>query len=173
MKLYYRAWRENHRIFTELRIGQKDDGIIMEGKARELLKAVYLKPLRDAEREMSSGRNSRISQILMSHSVFSDRDGHRLKEILSNANNDIEKYFVEEDGKVILQTIRNMLSVLNSQDGGHHGYLYGYDSQGKPLFRDCVITYEYKYCSYTCKYCGTKQSGSRHDHLVGTKHSVN
>ena len=26
---------------------------------------------------------------------------------------------------------------------------------------------------YTCKYCGTKQSGSRHDHLVGTKHSVN
>ncbi len=59
------------------------------------------------------------------------------------------------------------------QDGGHHGHLYGYDSQGKPLFRDCVITYEYKYCSYTCKYCGTKQSGSRHDHLVGTKHSVN
>ncbi len=65
-----------------------------------MLKAVYLKPLRDAEREMSSGRNSRISQILMSHSVFSDRDGHRLKEILSNANNDIEKYFVEEDGNI-------------------------------------------------------------------------
>ena len=51
LKLCYRAWRENHRIFTELRIRQKDDGIIMEGKARELLKAVYLKPLRDAERE--------------------------------------------------------------------------------------------------------------------------
>lgn len=58
----------------------------LEGKARELLKAVYLKPLRDAEREMSSGKNSRISQILMSHPVFNDRDGHRLKEILSNAN---------------------------------------------------------------------------------------
>ena len=82
-----------NRIFTELRIGQKDDGIIMEGKARELLKAVDLKPLRDAEREMSSGRNSRISQILMSHPVFSDRDGRRLKGILSNANNDIEKIF--------------------------------------------------------------------------------
>ena len=52
LKLYYRVWRENHRIFTELRIGQKDDGIIMEGKARELLKAIYLKLLRDAEREI-------------------------------------------------------------------------------------------------------------------------
>ena len=41
----------------------------------------------------------------MNHPVFSDRDGHRLKEIFSNANNGIEKYFIEEDGKVILQTI--------------------------------------------------------------------
>jgi len=48
-----------------------------------LLKAIYLKPLREAEREMSSGRSSRISQILMSHPVLSDRDCHRLKEILS------------------------------------------------------------------------------------------
>ncbi len=140
LKLYYRAWRENHRIFTELRIGQKDDGVIMEGKARELLKAVYLKPLRDAEREMSSGRNSRISQILMSHPVFSDRDGHRLKEILSNANNDIEKYFVEEDGKVILQTIRNTLSVLNSQDMSDEAKLETSDIQLKSILESLSLS---------------------------------
>ena len=140
LKLYFRAWKEKHRIFTELRIGQKDDGVIMEGKARELLKAVYLKPLRDAEREMSSGRNSRISQILMSHSVFSDRDGHRLKEILSNANNDIEKYFVEEDGKVILQTIRNMLSVLNSQDMSDEAKLETSDIQLKAILESLSLS---------------------------------
>ena len=140
LKLYFRAWKENHRIFTELRIGQKDDGVIMEGKARELLKAVYLKPLRDAEREMSSGRNSRISQILMSHSVFSDRDGHRLKEILSNANNDIEKYFVEEDGKVILQTIRNTLSVLNSQDMSDEAKLETSDIQLKAILESLSLS---------------------------------
>ena len=140
LKLYFRAWRENHRIFTELRIGQKDDGVIMEGKARELLKAVYLKPLRDAEREMSSGRNSRISQILMSHPVFSDRDGHRLKEILSNANNDIEKYFVEEDGKVILQTIRNTLSVLNSQDMSDEAKLETSDIQLKAILESLSLS---------------------------------
>ena len=140
LKLYFRAWKEKHRIFTELRIGQKDDGVIMEGKARELLKAVYLKPLRDAEREMSSGRNSRISQILMSHSVFSDRDGHRLKEILSNANNDIEKYFVEEDGKVILQTIRNTLSVLNSQDMSDEAKLETSDIQLKAILESLSLS---------------------------------
>lgn len=42
----------------------------LEGKVRELLKTVYLKPLRDAEREMNSGRSSRISQILLNHPVL-------------------------------------------------------------------------------------------------------
>ena len=112
----------------------------MEGKARELLKAVYLKPLRDAEREMSSGRNSRISQILMSHPVFSDRDGHRLKEILSNANNDIEKYFIEEDGKIILQTIRNTLSVLNSQDISDEAKLETLDIQLKAILESLSLS---------------------------------
>lgn len=49
LKLHYRAKKEGHRIFQELRAGNTDDGIVIEGKAREFLKAVYLKPLRDAE----------------------------------------------------------------------------------------------------------------------------
>ena len=65
LELHYRAWREGYKIFHELRVGDVDDGISIDGKARDLLKAVYLKPLRDAEREMSSGRSSRISQILL------------------------------------------------------------------------------------------------------------
>lgn len=52
MELHYRAWREGHKIYQELRVGDADDGISIDGKARDLLKAVYLKPLRDAEREI-------------------------------------------------------------------------------------------------------------------------
>ena len=70
LELHYRAWREGYKIFHELRVGDVDDGISIDGKARDLLKAVYLKPLRDAEREMSSGRSSRISQILLNHPIF-------------------------------------------------------------------------------------------------------
>ena len=61
LPLHFRAWKENNRIYTELRAGEVNDGVILDGKARELLKCVYLRPLMDAEREMSSGRNSRIS----------------------------------------------------------------------------------------------------------------
>lgn len=85
MHLYYKAWKEKNRIFSELRIGDAVDGVVMDGRARELLKAVYLKPLRDAEREMSSGRNSRISQILLGHPIFSKQDGHKLIDILNDA----------------------------------------------------------------------------------------
>ena len=116
--LHYRAWREGTRIFTELRAGESGDGVVLDGRVRELLKCVYLRPLRDAEREMSSGRNSRISQILFNHPIFKSKDGeeHRLIEILRTANADIEKYFTVQDGNVILSTIRETLASFNERD---------------------------------------------------------
>lgn len=116
LHLHYRAWKEGHRIFQELRVGNPDDSISIEGKARDLLRAVYLKPLRDAEREMSSGRGSRISQILLSHPSIKNKEKHRLLQIFRDANMSIDQYFTEdEDGKVILQTIRENLSSFNDQ----------------------------------------------------------
>jgi putative ATP-dependent endonuclease of the OLD family len=49
---------------TEWRIGEKADGPPLDPGARFLLQATYLRPLRDAERAMSAGRGSRLSQIL-------------------------------------------------------------------------------------------------------------
>lgn len=124
LHLHYRAWKEGNRIYSELKAGEIDDGIIIAGKARELLKAVYLKPLRDAEREMSAGRNSRISQILLSHPVFQDKKEHRLLKIFDAANHSIEEYFTEDDeGKVVLQTIRNNLRAFNDQKTPHEASL--------------------------------------------------
>ncbi len=48
----------------ELRTGANGDGPVLDGGARALLTATYLRPLRDAERAMSAGRGSRLSQIL-------------------------------------------------------------------------------------------------------------
>ena len=42
LELHYSAWKEGHKIYQELRVGDIDDGILIDGKARELLKAVYL-----------------------------------------------------------------------------------------------------------------------------------
>ena len=110
---------ERNKIFQELRVGDVDDGISIDGKARELLKAVYLKLLRDAEREMSSGRSSRILQILLNHPVFEDKKEHRILKIFKDANEDIEKYFLcDEEGRHILETIRSNLKVFNDKGQG-------------------------------------------------------
>lgn len=52
-------------ITTEVKSGENADGPVFDQNARSLLMATYLRPLRDAEREMSAGRGSRLSQILL------------------------------------------------------------------------------------------------------------
>ena len=57
-------------------------GLPLEGELREYLKATYLKPLRDAEREMHAGRRSRLSRILGAmpmmgiYAILAQRHGH-------------------------------------------------------------------------------------------------
>lgn len=58
------------RIFVTTRAGRKADGPPLEGEVRDFLQATYLRPLRDAEAELSGGRGSRLSQILEAHPEF-------------------------------------------------------------------------------------------------------
>ena len=51
-------------VVTHYRSGQNADGLPLEGDLREYLRSTYLRPLRDAERELRSGRRSRLSRIL-------------------------------------------------------------------------------------------------------------
>jgi len=63
-----RRWVE-----VNVRSGLDAAGPTIEMTVRELLASAYLKPLRDAEGELSSGRGSRLSQIL--HHVEGIKDG--------------------------------------------------------------------------------------------------
>lgn len=69
-----------------------------------------MRPLRDAQKEMHSGRNSRISQILFSHPLFSNKEDNALVTLIMQANEGIEKYFLEEEGLEILGKIRSTLT---------------------------------------------------------------
>lgn len=51
-------------VDVSIRSGVDGTGPAFETSVRELLSSTYLRPLRDAAREMSSGRGSRLSQIL-------------------------------------------------------------------------------------------------------------
>ncbi len=56
-----------NRVAVTTRTGPDGNGPALDGAARELLRATYLRPLRDAEAELRSGRGSRLSQILASY----------------------------------------------------------------------------------------------------------
>lgn len=65
--------RRGNRFFrTELRSGENAEGPIIVREIREYLSATYLKPLRDAEAELSAGRWSRLAQILSSSKTLKD-----------------------------------------------------------------------------------------------------
>lgn len=83
----YINWRaicgfKGHRRFitTETKSGVNADGPSLDPEAKVLLCATYLRPLRDAERALSAGRGSRLSQILQhtkeikEHGVDYDHD---------------------------------------------------------------------------------------------------
>lgn len=124
-----------------MRVGNIDDGISIDGKARELLKAVYLRPLRDAEREMSSGRGSRISQILLNHPIFKDKKEHAVVEIFRNANKQIEDYFTDDtDGKRILQAIQNNLESFNDKGQASDAELKASDIQLKAILESLSLS---------------------------------
>jgi putative ATP-dependent endonuclease of OLD family len=53
-------------IRSELKSGKDGNGLPIESEIRDFLSTTYLKPLRDAEEELASGRGSRLSQILNS-----------------------------------------------------------------------------------------------------------
>ncbi len=64
--------RGNRFIRTELRSGEISEGPPIEREIRNYLSATYLRPLRDAESELSAGRSSRLAQILSSSKSLKD-----------------------------------------------------------------------------------------------------
>ncbi|MDD4929794.1 MAG: AAA family ATPase [Gallionella sp.] len=50
---------------VEIRSGMNGDGPQLAPEVREMLRATYLRPLRDAESALSAGRGSRLSQVLL------------------------------------------------------------------------------------------------------------
>lgn len=94
--------KEDYIFPSEVRAGTDENGTPLSAEAREYLKITYLKPLRDAEFELVSRKNSRLSQILMGHEVFKNADDHILIQYLKEFNEAITKYFLGEiktDGK--------------------------------------------------------------------------
>jgi len=65
---------------TEVLSGEKGDGPQLDVNARDLLRATYLRPLRNAEQALSAGRGSRLAQILRSSKILNDDSDYSIDE---------------------------------------------------------------------------------------------
>lgn len=109
LKVWLYASRKNGKVFYDVKAGSDDEGAAINAEVRDLLRVTYLKPLRDAESELTPKKGSRLSQILYNHDVFEDEENHRLLRIMSLTNKAIEKFFTTLDGKELLVDINTYL----------------------------------------------------------------
>lgn len=65
--------RRRGRVDVFVRTGRNGIGPEVGAAVRELVRATYLRPLRDAESELRPGRMSRLSQILLAHPEIRDQ----------------------------------------------------------------------------------------------------
>lgn len=116
LRLIFKAHRRENGIWpSPISAGSTIDGSMLDPDAREYLKVTYLKPLRDAEDEMTAKKASRISQILSGHDLFRKDQAtpHRFEEIVKTANNDIENWFIDTapntNGKTNKEQIKDIV----------------------------------------------------------------
>lgn len=126
LQIRLKAKLVDNRVITDIRAGVDGADIQLDGAARELLRTTYLKPLRDAESELTPGHRSRLAQILKNHRLFQLKEGenHPLVQFVKEANKHINAYFSEElikinesavtaDDKVITTTGKEISTNLN------------------------------------------------------------
>lgn len=80
---FYEDVNSQKKIKKILKAGPENLESSMEESVRQLLSVTYLKPLRDAETELSPGRKSRITQVIKSLKNFSD-DSAEQQQIIGN-----------------------------------------------------------------------------------------
>lgn len=79
----------------DISAGSDSNGKPLAPQAREYLKTVYLKALRDASVELTAKKNSRVSQILQGHDLFREISGkeHPFVTYVKSANENINNWF--------------------------------------------------------------------------------
>lgn len=108
VRLY--AKRVDGRIIQRFGVGE-NASFQMDWEAREKLRVVYLKPLRDALTDMTHGYKSRLAQILSALPAFKTDKAygkkHQLEDVYENLKAKVDSYFEGDGGG------SNILNELN------------------------------------------------------------
>ncbi|RUL78757.1 ATP-dependent nuclease [Dyella choica] len=92
------------RVETEARSGANGSGPELASTVREMIRATYLRPLRDAENELRPGRASRLSQILAAHPLTAGQK---------------ESDFNKDQPDAVPQTLVGIMAAAQHRMSGH------------------------------------------------------
>lgn len=117
LKVWLYVKRKDNVIMPTFSAGTEGQTDRMDSEARELLKVVYFKPLRDALTDMTHGYKSRLAQILGAHELFKTKKDvhgnivkHKLETDYEKLKKEIENYFkVGGGGESITSDINSFL----------------------------------------------------------------
>lgn len=87
----------DREVSYTLTAGPDAVGTTLSPEARDLLRATYLKPLRDAELELAARKGSRLSQILLAHPEIKQQDvndPNSIPGIIHQANAQVKSHTV-------------------------------------------------------------------------------
>lgn len=117
------------RVDMQLRAGKDGAGQEIGYAVRELIRATYLRPLRDAEAALRSGRQSRLSQILAAHNEIA---GQEINDFQKNEPDNVPENLVG-----LMAFAQHHLGehkvIKGVQDDINNNYLSGFSFNGDPL----------------------------------------
>lgn len=96
--------------------GDNHSETIIDSDARQLLKAIYLKPLRDAQRELRPGKYSRLTNILSAHPKINESGKRELLDIFDKANDEVKDFFSDENHNVVESIIGQLKKFYDRND---------------------------------------------------------
>lgn len=126
LKLNYEVTRNSNKTNpSDIKAGADSEGYLLTAEAKEFIKTTYLRPLRDAENELISKRNSRLSQILLGDPTFKNKEeNHELVHMFEGLNINLKKYFkgeeisfIDKDGKTTTETYKDGKAIKDKIDG--------------------------------------------------------
>lgn len=96
--------------------GDNHSETIIDSDARQLLKSIYLKPLRDAQKELRPGKYSRLTNILSAHPKINESGKRELLDIFDKANDEVKDFFSDENHNVVESIIGQLQKFYDRND---------------------------------------------------------
>lgn len=106
---------DRHVIATDVKGGMDETGSPLDSQAKEYLKVTFLRPLRDADNELTAKKYSRLSQILEGHDLFKEgADGKtQFEAIVDNANRELKKWFEDTHEEGVLSNKKQIKDIID------------------------------------------------------------